>query len=104
MYRGVQFDLVFDTKNRRTAALLLECSSYNIRTYCSIVNPSEDFISENPDRLFAKFERTGEVPYFVPEEYIGVPIDIQTAKDMIDNHREKFKTHREAREWFAQNT
>jgi hypothetical protein len=96
IYRGIQIEWIVCCNTNKEAALAFDCSLYMIKNWAFCLSKEDPIASLQPSVIFARFFKSGEIPYFVPKEKIGVTIPLDEAKSMIDKHREKFKTHKDA--------
>ena len=100
MYRGIQVQLIADCKSKKHACEVFDCSTYILNKWFYIVESKNDIVLKNSGKLFVEFFRSGEIPYFIEESKIGIPIPKDEAFHMINEHRSKFSTHRDAHSYY----
>ncbi len=98
-YKGIYLTCIVVVKFIKDAGILLDTNAYNIKTYGNVGKPRTKLAIDNPYLRLAKFEKSGEIPYFIKEELIGIPMKYIDAKHLIDEHRRICGSYSETIKW-----
>lgn len=95
MYMGIQIYACVVAPNQKKAAEVLGRSLYEIKTYANSFEP-RSAAKDNPMEKHGIFEWSGQTPYFVPKDQIGVAIPWAVVKRMIREYKAKYPNWQDA--------
>jgi len=95
MHRGIQLQCGICSYTKKDAAKVFDVSTYFIDTWATCLPARTDLGIKNPLLRMAKFERSGEQGYFIPQELFNKPIKYIEAIHIIDEHRKSYRTYDE---------
>ena len=97
MYMGIQIFACVVAPSQKKAAEVLGRSLYEIKTYAHSFEP-RSAAKDNPMEKHGIFEWSGQAPYFVPKNQIGVAIPWLVVKRMIREYKAKYPSWQDAEE------
>jgi hypothetical protein len=96
-YNGIKFQLLVTTTSKEKARKLFKVSLNEINSFAFYYKPKTQECIDNLEVVYGKFKYSGELSYFMDEEFIAPLTEFQK---LIDKHREYCKNYHETIKYY----